>query len=310
MTEPSFTNVEAVQPFAPLLAAASEFSERVGCPPNTGVAIAVSASEDITAGVSWDVAASVYRIEVSNALLKWIDRSAAAFSRSALAEAYDTTQNAGLKTYVQQSWLLAILSHELAHIGAGHVNYLNARPGSALGVYDEVKVRRMGVGPDRVPLRFFEYEADFGAGLWLLDFAASPPRAVSRWSAGTSRENLIVALAGFALFTFRLEKQVRMGGHASHNCPSPLLRFSILTSSMLSAWEEQNQGEQFAEAIMAPLIEALWSARDHFPEVDFVRDFVDPDWLNDLQDQVDELASETSDFGHFIKPFRLSSFVD
>lgn len=296
--------------FQPFWAACDELQQRLGCPPKSGLELEISPQQEVTASAYWDDDTGVYRIILSEGLLQWTSLSAQRFSASVFPLETEQDQNDGLRTYLTQSWLLAILSHELTHVGAGHIDYLSGRSGSALKIYDELSVRRLGVGRDKVPLRFFEYEADFGAGLWLADFAQKPPTPISRWVVGEPQQNLIVALVGFGLFSFRLEAQVRQTGRSSQNYPAPLLRFGIVTSSIMDAWQAATPDSSFAETIMQPVLEMFWSVKDQFPEVGFVQSFADPSWMNKLQEQVEELASETSQYGDFIKPYRLSSFTD
>ena len=211
----------------------------------------------------------------------------------------------GYFEYVFGCILLAIFQHELAHILAGHIDYLKSVPRSD-ALIDELHILTIKrKAYDDVPPVLFEYEADHVGSQLLAEAAASSSPPLSRWTINTRQENTVIGLLGFTLFTIATEETTRLQNMKAPGYPSPMLRFAVAVTGAKRIWDEDHPGEEFRDAVMLPLGDALILFEGAYPAVGFLRDFTDPDWQQNLHSEIDALLDKCQPYAGRVAPFSL-----
>lgn len=199
-------------------------------------------------------------------------------------------EQAGFWESVFQTLLLTVYAHEIAHVVCGHVDYAESL-GLARRMTDERAART-----ERslsASTRHLEAEADFYAGRLLSEFAFAPPDCLPKLGLNTPRENLVMMLLTFGLFTVGLEHEDAQLGARSSNYPTPFLRLVHLAVSMRRGWLSQRSPGEFWEEVFMPTMELMAIFEPIFPEIDLLRDFQEPEAIENLQKEANEILDES-----------------
>ena len=210
-------------------------------------------------------------------------------ARIDLADKHLETANQGYALFVLFNLLISVMTHELAHILRGHVDFVR-RSGDQSGRVDELGVARRRTSRHAIPLRVLELDADYiGAGL-LSNLAQRVPTPFEFWSRTGPNENLAFALWAFAMFALALEEQDKALGMSDPDYPSPLLRFVLLGTDVIKA--TGGAAAETSHLILGQVFSMLELYEPLFPSIGLMRAFTEEAWMAQLIDEVDALLEE------------------